>query len=246
MPLEVQTWGEGTPILFVHGSACADAFAFWAPQRPLAQHRKLTVYHRQGYGESPLHSPKRDFAPDVADIIHLLGEGAHLVGHSYGAVVSLAAAARRPDLVHSLTLMEPPAFDIAASSPAARQVLKQVEALWSRVDSLTTAEFYVQFLVALGILRRPVSLELPPDLERAVQTTLAEPPPWLAELDLSPIRDRPIPTRLISGGWHPAFDAVIEVLEQQLGTERVVLKGARHSPNLLADRFNDLLLKQTE
>src|ERR687887_198110 len=54
-------------------------------------------------------------APLVAD---LLEDGAHLVAHSYGGVVSLYAAALRPEAVRSLTVIEPPAFGIARGHPA--------------------------------------------------------------------------------------------------------------------------------
>jgi len=53
---------------------------------------------------------RQDFEEDARDIAALLGDGAHLVGHSYGAVGALYAAALRPEAVHSLTVNEPPAF----------------------------------------------------------------------------------------------------------------------------------------
>ena len=41
-----------------------------------------------------------------------------VVGHSYGGVIALLAAARRPELVRSLTVIEPPAFGSRAAWPA--------------------------------------------------------------------------------------------------------------------------------
>jgi pimeloyl-ACP methyl ester carboxylesterase len=54
----------------------------------------------------------------------LLGDGAHLVGHSYGALGALFAAALRPDAVRSLTLVEPPVYGLARGYPAAEQFLR--------------------------------------------------------------------------------------------------------------------------
>ena len=43
----------------------------------------------------------------------LLAPTAHLVGHSYGAVVALLMAAAAPDTVQSLTVVEPPVRQLA-------------------------------------------------------------------------------------------------------------------------------------
>jgi hypothetical protein len=67
---------------------------------------------RRGFGASPADG-RVDFERDAEDVAELLADGAHLVGHSYGGVVSLLAAARRPDAVRSLVLIEPPAFGVA-------------------------------------------------------------------------------------------------------------------------------------
>ncbi len=48
---------------------------------------------------------------DLEAFLHLLGAApAHLVGHSYGALVSLLLAVQAPQLVGSLVLAEPPAI----------------------------------------------------------------------------------------------------------------------------------------
>lgn len=53
---------------------------------------------------------------DSQDLAALLGDGAHLVGHSYGAIAALLAAALRPKAVWSLTITEPPVFYLAKSN----------------------------------------------------------------------------------------------------------------------------------
>jgi len=54
----------------------------------------------------------------TALIAGLLKDGAHLVGHSYGAVIALYAAALRPDAVRSLTVSEPGCLRVAAGDSA--------------------------------------------------------------------------------------------------------------------------------
>jgi len=53
-----------------------------------------------------------DYEVDARDVVDLLAAGAHLVGHSYGAVVAMLAAATRPDLARSLALIEPPPWTV--------------------------------------------------------------------------------------------------------------------------------------
>jgi pimeloyl-ACP methyl ester carboxylesterase len=57
---------------------------------------------------------------DLALVIEQLGVApAHLVGHSYGAFLCLLLAIRRPQLVGSLVLTEPPVIPLFVSNPPA-------------------------------------------------------------------------------------------------------------------------------
>jgi pimeloyl-ACP methyl ester carboxylesterase len=51
------------------------------------------------------------------------------VGHSYGGVVSLIAAAQVPALIQSLTLFEPPAFGLMADDLDVRRFIDAIHAL---------------------------------------------------------------------------------------------------------------------
>src|SRR5688572_31469305 len=51
-------------------------------------------------------------AAPVRSILGQLNEPVHLVGHSYGGAVALHIARTRPELVKSLTLIEPSAFHL--------------------------------------------------------------------------------------------------------------------------------------
>ena len=70
-------------------------------------------------------------ARDSDDIVTLMGDGAHLVGHSYGGLGALCAAARRPAATLSLTLLEPATLALGQHQPAARALLDQVRAVWN-------------------------------------------------------------------------------------------------------------------
>src|SRR5688500_20273085 len=107
--LHVEAWGDGTPVVLAHGSL-ATAAEEWQAQRPLADEGfRLLVPDRRGYGRSPA-ARGEDFLADAEDIAALMGDGAHLVGHSDGGLGALIAAARRPEATLTLTLLEPGTF----------------------------------------------------------------------------------------------------------------------------------------
>jgi pimeloyl-ACP methyl ester carboxylesterase len=92
---------ESTAV-FVHGVltwGSDDTYGF-GQQRELAAYRRVLLLDRRGHGASPdLAGPYRtDYEADTHDIVSLLGDGAHLVGHSYGGVAAILAASWRPDL----------------------------------------------------------------------------------------------------------------------------------------------------
>src|SRR5687768_8785052 len=123
----VDEMGAGPPLIFVHGLGSSGAAA-WPAQWPLAERWRLLFPHRPGYDESP-RAGREDFAVDAGYVSELLGDGAHLVGHSYGAVVALLAAARRPRSVWSLTAIEPPASRAARGDPEVDAWAEALEAL---------------------------------------------------------------------------------------------------------------------
>ena len=108
--LEVVVWGFGPRVVLVHGAVFNGPLT-WTEQRPLGERWRLEVLNRRGYGKSPPPEVRSDFEEDARDIAALLGDDAHLVGHSYGAIGALYAAALRPQAVRSLTINEPPATD---------------------------------------------------------------------------------------------------------------------------------------
>ncbi len=94
--LAIDTFGTGIPVVLVHGSL-ATGVEEWDAQRPLAEAGScLLVPDRRGYGQSPP-ADGEDYLRDGDDIAELLGDGAHLVGHSYGCLGAMVAAARRPE-----------------------------------------------------------------------------------------------------------------------------------------------------
>src|ERR671936_795779 len=135
--LHVETVGSGPRVVLVHGSVGSGWSTFWA-QRPLEKRFTLVVPDRPGTPPNPPveYVDFEEQAPLVAD---LLEDGAHLVGHSYGGVISLYAAALRPDAVRSLTVIEPPAFALARGYAEADRLVAELLELWARAGSTEPA-----------------------------------------------------------------------------------------------------------
>jgi pimeloyl-ACP methyl ester carboxylesterase len=235
--LRVERIGSGPPVLLVHGGV-AGAEAAWSAQRPLAERWTLFLLDRPGYGPNP-QVEREDFEVDAGHVVELLGDGMHLVGHSYGGVGSLLAAARRPEIVRSVTVIEPPAFAVAAGHPDVDALVASLREHWER-GPREPAAFLRGFLELVGS-NMALPDPLPPDLQRGAKILLAHRPPWEAEIPLDDLAAAPFPKLVVSGGHHPAFEAVCDVLEERLGAERAVIPGAGHSVQRTGTPFNQRL-----
>jgi pimeloyl-ACP methyl ester carboxylesterase len=238
--IHVEEWGDGTPVVLVHGSL-ATAAEEWEVQRPLADKGfRLVTFDRRGYGANAAAADGEDFVADAADIADLLGDGAHVVAHSYGGLGAIFAAARRPEAVLSLTLLEPGVFDLAADDPAAQALVGSVRELWDA--DLPDEEWVVRFLVAVG----SDPSEFPPDF-LAVAVPLVPlirrgRPLFDADLPLAELAAASFPKLVVSGGHHAGFDAICDDLAGRIGAARVEVAGAGHEIQF-ADGINDVLLE---
>jgi pimeloyl-ACP methyl ester carboxylesterase len=233
--LHVEELGEGPRVLLVHGSGSGGSAA-WSTQLPLAERFRLVIPTRSGYAPNPP-LEQIDFERQAEELAPLLEDGAHLVGHSYGGVISLFIAARHPEAVQSLTVSEPPAFRLARGNTEVDELVARFERLWAA--GLEPEPFAREFLRTIGSSVEPPS-PLPADLEAATRATQAERGPWEAEPPLDELAATAFPKLVISGAHHPAFDAVCDVLEGRLGARRAVLPGAAHGiPR--APGYNELL-----
>lgn len=235
--LHLETLGTGPPVLLVHGSVRNGAMC-WGGQRPLAERWRLRIVDRRGFFPNPP-AGGEDYDRDADDVAELLGDGAHLVGHSYGGLVSLLATARRPEAVRSLTVIEPPVFDVARGVAAVDELIAAFDGLWDDAPEDPRA-FLSAFLPLVGSsLTLPD--QLPPPLAQNVTELRTSRRPWQAELPLEQLRAAGVPTMVVSGGHHPAFEAVCDALHEALGGHREVLQGAGHTVPDLGPRFNDRL-----
>jgi pimeloyl-ACP methyl ester carboxylesterase len=222
-----------TRLTFVHGSL-TNAARSWGRQHALAGRFELALPDRPGFAPGSDVS-RVDFEAEVPWLRSVVRAGDHVVAHSYGGVVALVAASGLP--LASLTVIEPPAFAVAASDPAVRSWLERWRAL-PRDDPRTYVDGFLELVGAPLRLRDP----LPEDLRRGVELFFTERPPTEAEL---PCERLPYPVLVVTGDHEPAFDAVADVLVARLGAERAVVPGAGHAAQF-APGFNDVLVRFVE
>jgi pimeloyl-ACP methyl ester carboxylesterase len=237
--LSIETWGSGVPVVLVHGSLATGAEE-WEAQRPLAgEGFRLVVPDRRGYGRSPW-AQGEDFLRDAEDIADLMGDGAHLVGHSYGGLGVLVAAARRPEATRSLTLLEPGTFGLGRRHPGARALEDGLRRLWN--EDLPDEEWVVGFLKAVGS---------DPDEQPSEFLGVAVPlvpvfrhgrPPWNTDLPLTEVASATFPKLVVSGGHSAGFDAMCDDLAERIGASRAVVEGAGHEIQFTGPPVNELLL----
>jgi len=224
-------------IVLVHGSVMGGR-GTWAAQRPLVERFELLVLDRPGFPPNPP-VERIDFETDAALVAGLLEEGDHLVGHSYGGIVSLLAAASRPDVLRSLTVIEPPCTRVAAGVPEVDAFARAGMELYATARSGDPDEYLRRFLAAVGSEFDPPS-PLPPELEQGARNLAVERGPWEADIPLAALAGTPFPKLVVSGAHLDAYDVICDVLERELRAERIVLPGYGHAVQRHPD-FNDRL-----
>jgi pimeloyl-ACP methyl ester carboxylesterase len=206
-------------LVLVHGSVGTGSIT-WSAQAPLADRYELVIVERSGYPPNPAKT-RIDFVEQADELVDLLRPGDHLVGHSYGGVIALLAAARAA--VASLTVNEPPAFSLARGNPAVEEFLAKME------NAPPEPREYLEYFLPIVGVELDVPERLAPDFEAAVRAAMSERPPHEAEIPLDRLAAAAFPKLVVTGAHNAALDAVADVLERELPARRVVLPGAGHN-----------------
>jgi pimeloyl-ACP methyl ester carboxylesterase len=200
---------------------------------------RLMVLDRRGYGRSAP-AAGEDFLQDGDDIAALMGDGAHLVGHSYGGLGTLFAAARRPDATHSLTVLEPAAFALAHNRLDSARLVGEIRDMWDL--DLSDDEWVVRFLQAVGSDPDEFPAEFLEVARPLVPLLRRGRPFWQAELPLAELAAARFPKLVVSGGHLAGFEAMCDELAERIGAERSVVVGAGHEIQFTGAPINDALL----
>lgn len=233
---------SGPPLVLVHGS-WADQSDWELLVSTLAEHFRVLTYDRRGHSQSecpPGQGSVEEDAADLAALIeHLNLAPAHVVGLSLGGSIVLRLAARRPDLIRSLSVQEPPLLDLLADDPGQepemQEVLDQVGAVAARLDAGDAEGGARQFIEA--ILGPGAWDYLPPKQQ---QILISNAPTFLDEtrdpeaftVDLAALATCPRPALLTYGDQSPSwFVPIVAKLATVLPrVETRVFAGAGHLP----------------
>jgi pimeloyl-ACP methyl ester carboxylesterase len=244
--IHVTRWGDTGPrVVMVHGSAQGSRVGgdrhFARQEQLAAQGWQLMLPDRPGHGRSPAPGRPDDAEADAVWLAELLGDGAHLVGHSFGGAVALAAAVRRPQAVHSLTVIEPAMLPLAMSSPPVRRLILNMIAM--QIFSLSDASRARKISRLLGI---PDEIRGGTDHAElsAIGRNLKKikvPAKAAIQRGLDAIRDAHIPLMVVTGGWSPAFEATGDAVATLGAGRRIVIRSPHHFPQSISDEFNERL-----
>jgi pimeloyl-ACP methyl ester carboxylesterase len=213
--------GEGPEILLVHGGA--SPATTWSGLESLSARWTLAYVHRRGYPPSP--PGRHDFDVDAGDVAGLLSGRPHVVAHSYGGLGAAIAATRSPELVRSLTLIEPPLYLEPEDPDVARIRRLGDEVLSQGLDA--DPQVLREFLRGAGA-PVPDSGPLPEAVAHGVRRAHGGRSPSEADPPLDVVRDAGVPCLVASGGHDRSLERICDLVAEALGAERVVAPGAGH------------------
>jgi pimeloyl-ACP methyl ester carboxylesterase len=269
LTLHYQQLGDGPDVVMVHG--ITGNLAVWHLQivPALSDRFRVLTYDLRGHGYSG--TPPSGYAPDdmADDLLGLLDglelERTALVGHSYGADITLYFAARHPDRVSQVVAIEPalPALeDLRAHDGWAgwRYWVAALERAGHEVppDRRTDLRYLIHATIDLpkqwgplqGLPRNPKPLR-----RLLEQTTLPEDYRHVGSLTLDRIGAIETPVVLMCAE-HSAFRGTFEYLREHLPDVQPILLpttewghfGPLEQPELVAAHIEERLapLQETE
>jgi pimeloyl-ACP methyl ester carboxylesterase len=226
--------GEGPPLVLVHGAGSA-RWSFDAVRPHLEQSFTVIAIDRRGRGDSgdgDEYALEREFE-DVAAVVLDSGDGALLMGHSYGGLVA-AGAARLLDLPR-LALYEPAMGGVLAGA----DTIDRWESLISAGERDTVVREFFRDIAgyddaaiaeAEGSPMWEARRRIVPTVPRELRAELAH------RFDRGAMAEIAAPTLMLVGSESPdwAVRSVDAYLEALPSAERVVLDGQGHSANMTA------------
>ncbi len=109
MNLFFREYGNGTPVLIFHGLLGSSGNWHTLSRGVLSERYHVYAVDLRNHGRSP-HSDQFNYSVMVRDVLRLMDEegirSAHIIGHSMGAKVAMHFAAKHPDRVRKLILVD--------------------------------------------------------------------------------------------------------------------------------------------
>jgi non-heme chloroperoxidase len=244
--------GSGIPVVFSHGGSSDRRY--WEPQRgPFADHFRFVTYSRRFHGPGEWSdigdASTEAHVADLVGVIRGLREPVHLVGFSTS--LTLRAAIAEPDLVRSLTIVEPNVPWLLENDAEGRTIL----ARWRsdnehlNADSGGSAERAATLWFELVDNRGPGTFDAQPEDFRRMwmENHILRPPPAPPPdpLTCEQLEAISVPTlAIMTEHGMPYSRRIVEVLASCIpDTELVEIPGATHFVSYqLPSVFNRVVL----
>lgn len=222
-------WNRGgsRPVLALH---CSLAHAgAWSSLAEALEGVTLTAMDFIGHGRAADWDGTSDLhAQSTAEAIAMAveiggGQAVDIFGHSFGGTVALRIAAERPDLVRSLTLVEPVLFAAARGTPAWETFIADHRIFGARIQAGDRRGAAQQFHALWGA--GEAFDDLPPRMQAYILDRIhLITAPWNVILDDAPgllapgrLEALALPVLLVQGGASPAVvDAINGALAARL------------------------------
>lgn len=241
--LHYQTMGSGRPILLIHGLVTGSLASWFYTVAPrLSQKCRVLMYDLRGHGLSERTASGFDTATLMDDLDALIQETGYqpevMIGHSFGALLALKYALRKPKSLQQLGLIELPlppsrAGDIESfmnSTPAA-QLDAVPEMLKAQFKNGQHRRRMRRFLAQMNYLRAGSTLIA--DLKNE---------PDLADQELSSLT---ISTLAIFGSRSMCLPTLTRLTSQIPTLDSTILQGGHYlhldAPSALGDRLEAFL-----
>ena len=253
--LHYELSGSGDPLVLVHGS-WGDHHNWDPVVSALAESFRVLAYDRRGHSASERPAGQGSVFEDADDLAGLIDElglaPAHVAGNSFGAVIVLRAATRRPEVFRSLIVHEPPLVSLLAGTelePALAEVQRRIDAVVGLLEGSDHEGAARLFVETIAFGPGAWDGQLTPEM-REVFTANA--PTWLDEvrdpdalqMDLDALAGFDRPALLTSGTESaPFFGSVVDIVAEPLPrSARVTIDGADHAPHIsVPERYVELV-----
>lgn len=221
-------------VVFVHGAGPFGAAA-WLRQHGMALTYDALFLRRHGF--DPVAEPvESSFSEDTAIILRALADdgrgaaGGHVVAHAEGAIAAMMAAVERPELVYSLTLVEPACLSLTAELPATAAHRALMQPLFDVRHQLSDEDFQREFVRRMfaADLQEPAT----PEEKRSARRLRLQAPSWEAPLHIVP----GVPTMVLTGGWEPLYEEIAGYLQETGALHRIAAGGHRPQDSAEGDR----------
>lgn len=226
----------GLPVLFAH--SFAGDLSHWSAALEHLKHQRRVAFDFSGHGGSPAAFGRysyEDLAKDIGAVADAQQvESFALVGHSMGAAISAEYAARNPERIKALILVDPP----PAPGAIPREQIEQIHVALDKDPYVVVEQFWKQQMFIDS--RDQVKQRLLAGLRKLARTAAIELTREAFAFDAAaPLRRYAGPKFAIVT---PRNDAPLSLHHAVPGVKHVVIKGTGHWIHLdKPDEFNAAL-----